>query len=236
MRARSVGLLVCWLVAGVVTWAAAFWDVKGPEAWTDKEVQRLLSDSPWTARTEVVNLDSSLARRTGGLQGGRIGGYGGAGRPGAGGGVGGDGAGNIGGGTFLGPPDRTRLYVRWVSALPMRQALARVANTTPEVESAPDEPSYRIAVVGMPLALILKTDIELAEATTLQRKGGAAQHPVAVRIDPEDDTLSIEFTFARDEPLTVRDREVEFRTQVGESKIKVTFRLDRMLLKARLAL
>lgn len=243
MSARHLRVLVCWLALASSVLGADFWDLKAPEAWSDSEARRLLSHSPWAVPVTALTSNMSLSGRVGGLQGGRVGGSGGFGRPGGGGGVGGDGAGNLGGGSFLPSPERTRLTVRWASALLIRQAVTRRSTSVAlgaasptESTSDSDEGVYRIAVVGLPIALAVRTSDELVAVTTLRTKSGAARHPMAVRFDYENDLLTLEFAFSREEPFTVRDRDVEFRTEVGDARIKAAFRLDRMQLKGRLVL
>lgn len=240
-RVLPCAVLLAWLAVHSAAAAADFWRSKTPEAWSEKEVQQLLTDSPWARTVELIAPDLSLAGRVGGLQGGRVGGVGGRGRPGAGGGAGGDGAGNLGGGSFLPSPTRARIIVRWASAWPIRVATARRRiGDPPDVGSRSqnigrgqagidqDDGAYRIAIVQMPLGIAIGSDDELRAAASLVCRGGRVWRPVAVRFTYEDDLQALEYAFSRETPLTAEDRDVEFRARVGDAPIKATFRLDRM--------
>ena len=129
MKLKLAGTLAGWLIACVPLMAIDFWEAKDFTAWSDKEVRKMLSDSPWSREVVILTPDLSLASRVGGLTGGVVGNGGRAGRAAGGGGVAGDGAGNLGGGSFLASPHRTPLVVRWASAQPVKQALARLASS-----------------------------------------------------------------------------------------------------------
>ncbi|MDZ7637984.1 MAG: hypothetical protein U5J83_07000 [Bryobacterales bacterium] len=132
-------------IAVVATLAAApFWVEKPYTEWNQKEVAKLLSDSPWV-RPASVDLDPSTMRAPGGM-GGPDGGM-----RGPGGGMGGPG-GPMGGGMpeFNGT-------VMWRSALSVRQAMYQAAvlseNAAAEAleRALLQEPAYHIlAVNGLP--------------------------------------------------------------------------------------
>ncbi len=112
--------------------AAPFWTTKPYTQWTEKEVEKLLGNSPWV-RSADVSIDFSNMPR-GGPGGG---GPSGVGRPGGGmdastgtigrpgSGLGGPGGG-MGGGE-MGGRQIPSAYVMWQSALPVRQAMVRAA-------------------------------------------------------------------------------------------------------------
>src|ERR1700722_698636 len=85
--------------------AAEFWQSKPYTDWSDKEVARILTDSPWSRQ---VPLDMNAMRANGG----------------GGGGMGGGGRGRGGGGGRGGTQQRS-ITIRWVSALPVKQALIK---------------------------------------------------------------------------------------------------------------
>lgn len=228
------GVLLCWLAVQSVSAAADFWRSKAPEVWSEKEVEQLLTNSPWARTVEIIAPDLSLAGRVGGLQGGRVGGIGGQGRPGAGGGAGGDGAGNLGGGSFLPSPTRAKITVRWTSAWPIAEAMARrrggaldVESPTPVAEGKHD-PAYRVALVRIPLGIAVGSDDDLRTAASLVCRGGRVWRAIAVRFTYEEDLQTIEYAFSREARLTAEDRDVEFRARVGDVPVKTKFRLDRM--------
>ena len=51
-----------WLVAGVALVAADFWEEQSFTEWSDKDVQKMLADSPWAqqVRIAVGNLSEDV--------------------------------------------------------------------------------------------------------------------------------------------------------------------------------
>jgi hypothetical protein len=148
--------------------AGEFWEDKPRSEWTDKEVQKLLTRSPWAKET-TVNFRGAATRGGGGPIGGPDMGGPGMGGPGTGGpGMGGPGGGGPGmGGPGMGqgplpgggrgtPPGgadegvggmrSARALVRWESALPIREA---EGGKLP----APVESNYLISVSGIPMPM-----------------------------------------------------------------------------------
>ena len=248
MQVRAIRLVLgVWLMAGTVLLAADFWKDKEFTAWSAHEVKEMLTDSPWARTVTVLTTDSSLAARVGGLSGGIVGVGPGSrsGKGAAGGGVGGDGAGNLGGGTFMASPLRTRVAVRWISALPVKLAMARSqagANraAAPDAEQSPpqDEPFYRIAVAGIPLELteVLGGGWDLQETTRLKPRNRDAIPPVEISFTPHEGLLTIEFHFPRTDAITIDDGEVQFLAMLGDTKVKETFKLRDMVFRDRLTL
>lgn len=234
-----------WIVLSATLVGAEFWETEPYTTWSPSQVQDLLTDSPWSHQVSIrTPIADGLAERVGGLNGGvvgaGVGSRGGVGSPG--GGVAGDGAGNIGGGSFLAPPGRIRLTVRWASALPMRQAAARraqlAADWQPLAEPTGIESYYRVAVAGIPGALV--ADVtglnELLDVTRLRVGNRGERSPVDILIGYEEGLLVIEGYFSRADPIVATDREVEFVTEFGSTRIRRTFDLDEMTLNDRLAL
>ena len=81
---RLVQIAMAGSACAVMLFAADFWKTKDSKVWTDEEVSKILSDSPW-AKAKTVQAQSQAARR-GGM--GRRGGFGfpGGGYPAGGGG------------------------------------------------------------------------------------------------------------------------------------------------------
>ena len=238
----GVGLITC---ATLV--AADFWETKAFTTWSEEEVVTLLTDSPWSRVAWVHTPHAALATRVGGLSGGVVGaGVGSRGGIGAGGGgVAGDGAGNLGGGTFMAPPHRTRLTVRWASALPVRQAVLRRSQSAgadvPRDMAEPRdrvEPFYRVAVSGIPVELseTVTSLNDVLQATTLKAGRRLVLSPVDIRLRYEDDLLVIESHFLKADPIVLEDREVEFVTKLGPTQIKRTFTLKDMIMHGALRL
>ena len=51
---RLAGTLGLWIVVGAALAAADFWDEKDFTTWSDKEVEKMLSDSPWSRRVTIA--------------------------------------------------------------------------------------------------------------------------------------------------------------------------------------
>jgi len=227
-----------WLVVCAALTAADFWDENDFSVWSDEEVQKMLTNSPWS-RTVTIALGGP-AGRGGGRSGGGFAG-GGAAR------LGGRGGGGRGGGDDFGPaPRRMTLTISWRSALPVKQAVVRGkigADTRrlPERRQflAQQEPLYIVSVAGFPRqftrlaqdrdALIRETSLELEDREPIP----AEDAEVLVE---NDETVIIEYAFSRDAAITVADKEVEFIAKVGEIEIKRTFKLEDMVFGEQLAL
>jgi hypothetical protein len=150
----------------VMLFAADFWKTKDASQWTDDEINKVLSDSPW-AKAKTVQPQQSqtgqrgMGRRGGGFgfPGGGLGG--GGGYPGGGGGYPGGGGGypQSGGGYpqsgSNGDPAQNEpmnLTIRWASAAPIQAALMRQgASASDELKavSASTEKYYVVTVLGL---------------------------------------------------------------------------------------
>ncbi|MBV9768446.1 MAG: hypothetical protein JOZ32_02645 [Bryobacterales bacterium] len=144
------------------------WKTKDYTQWSDEEVNKVLSDSPWAKAKTVQTEQPQMARRRGGMgrggfgfPGGGIGYPGGGGYPQGGGYPNGNGYPNGGGGypnggtgqdgTQAGP---MYLTIRWESGLPIQQALMRQgASASDELKAsaAASEKYYIISVLGLRL-------------------------------------------------------------------------------------
>ncbi|HEY7172388.1 MAG TPA: hypothetical protein VH417_16160 [Vicinamibacterales bacterium] len=233
---RSLRTAAICLTAYTTLSAADFWTAKDYREWSDKEVARMLTDSPWSQHATLSVVDMSLAGRVGGLSGGVLGTGGNTGRTRGGGGVGGDGAGNLGGGSFLPSPQQATVAIRWTSALPVKQALVRSGDAVRE-RLDESERFYRVAVIGLPLAIaqLGGTMSELLDATALRRRNKPPIGAVDARYDFDRSLVNFEFDFPRDEPLAVGDDEIEFVTSLGQP-LKRKFKLRTMMVNGRLEL
>jgi hypothetical protein len=151
--------------------ASDFWKTKDSTVWTDEEVSKILSDSPW-AKAKTVQPQQQQARRPGGGRrggfgfpgGGLGGGYpgGGGGYPGGGGGYPGGGggypqsggypSGNSGSNSDPSQNEQMNLTIRWASAAPIQAALMRQgASASDELKAiaASTEKYYVISVLGL---------------------------------------------------------------------------------------
>src|SRR5471032_1908170 len=108
MRHKWIAAALVWMLGAASLAAANFWDAKTYNEWSDKEVEQMLSDSPWARKLSVVipipprASDDNLAGRGGASD---------------------DGGGRGGRGGFPVPSPQLKLVITWRSAQPVRQAL-----------------------------------------------------------------------------------------------------------------
>ena len=247
---KCAALLVLLGVGLLARSTSDFWKEKAYTQWTDDEITRMLSDSPW-AQSSKANTQGS--RQGMGRQGGGMGRRGGWGYPG--GGYPGGGGGYPGSGEWT--PQFTAT-IRWQTALPVREALLRQSGSTKTDDSSvltAPVTSYVIAVLGVPETLPSSgrgrygrrsdddrsredRDADLLDrlksATYLSRKDKASIFPE--KVARAQDGTTILFTFARSAPISLDDKEVEFVTRFGPAEIKHKFKLKDMVYQGRLEL
>ena len=160
MKRNFAGLL---LVAFVLTsaglLAADFWEKKKFADWSEKEVTKMLTKSPWARRVDVRLV--SLLDSPSGVGPTQAGGYGSP-REGSGPMPSPEGVGN-GGSSVGGLPPSFRLTVRWYSALPVRQAIVKTrfgnaAETSGRAAELlqEDEAHYIIGISSVPIAMLVQ--------------------------------------------------------------------------------
>jgi hypothetical protein len=219
---KTAGLLI--LFAFCLT-AADVWKKPYTE-WSDKDVAKLMADSPWVKSASVTMS----------FPGGGGGGF----APGGGGARGGP------AGDQSPPPlPSIEIVARCESALPMRQALVRRKFGAEADKSADakkvleEEPkSYEIVLSGS-MGMFLRGAPDqlkqtLIEATTLSSARTGAIKPANVDISPPGRTMEVLFVFPRSMPFTADDKEVEFSTKLGASNLKYKFKLKDMVINGKL--
>jgi len=166
---RKILVLAGLALAVAIGYGADFWEKKKFAEWTTKDADKMLKDSPWAQKVEVAmggGMGSGMGGRGGG--GGRRGGGGmpgGGGGGGFGGGGGGDEGGGGGGGGGMPGGDAPRptmsFTVRWHTALPIKQAVAKMrfgdeAATAPQAKQMLErqENAYIIGLSGLPPAML----------------------------------------------------------------------------------
>jgi len=238
------------LLVAISAWAADFWVAKPFTAWSEKEQEKMITDSHWAQKVESATLPDPNAA-PGGAGGGGGGGRGG----GKGGGGGGGAAGGGGGGSTV--------VMLWQSALPIKQALAKLkygaeAGTSAEAKAILDrqEQFYVIRLVGVPSYVqgMLTGDGKkpVLEKTTLTVSGKEpllAQDVQSVAQPPQagkgagkgggfgggfGDPLNVYFLFPRSTVFTVEDNFVEFSTLIGRLSIHHKFNLKDMVFNGKL--
>jgi hypothetical protein len=255
-------LLLCMVLIGTsaAVIAADFWEKKEYSEWSEKEVRKVLFDSPWSRQVNVSLRGEGYSGAppvAGGPGGGPLpGGVPGGVGPGPGqdqrGGVGGGGPRGAGGplpGGGVGEPDMGSrsipLLIRWQSALPVKQALVR-ASATPE--GGPEqtkqflereETHYVIAVVGLPDVVVMSmgNPDQLAKAARIDRgKNRSPLIPEKVEKQQQDRQVTLYFFFPRGEPIALEDKSVEFVLTLREFDAKRQFKLQDMVYRGELAI
>ena len=224
MRRGMVGAIAIWVLAAAALVAADFWEEKDFTAWSDDEVEVMLTDSPWTRNATILvggpgDGGDDLFRR-------------------------GTAPHRFGGGAFPVVP-QADVTVAWSSALPVKQALVRRAfglvSPIPlegRQMLAYEDPFYAVTVVGLPPSfdgLGLMKDA-LRAATMLARRGRAPLAPENILVFA-DGAMRVTFQFPKTDPITLADGVVEFITSLGPgSDIRTRFELEAMVVNGRLAL
>ena len=232
MRCTLAGIVAVFLASAALT-AADFWEEKDFTTWSPQQIEKMLTDSPWAKKATIV---------LGSLQDG--GGSGGGFQSGGAGFGGGGAAARDGGAGEFSGVRRVNVTVAWVSALPVRQAIARLragadAPVLPDEKRLPeDEPFYVVAVAGMPTRVAQGGSLnEVLEKTALKSKRKEPIKPADIRIVPEtQQTVRVEFVFPKVNAFALDDKEVEFVTKMGPADIARKFTLADMVVRGRLAL
>jgi hypothetical protein len=206
--------------AGVI--AADFWDSKPFAEWSDKDLQRMLTDSPWSHQVSVVM--PRPPREAGDLNPG---------------GRGGDESGR---GGFPAPAPQLKVDVQWRSAQPMRQAMAlRQFGTAEKIPAdlrdtlEQDDSVYVVIVLGLPMQMATAA-ADARKATFLRRDGHA---PIAVSEggpQKSGNSFALVFAFPRTDAIMPQDNEVEFVTKLGDLEIRRKFKLKEMVAAGHLRL
>lgn len=224
--------------------AADFWQSKTPSEWSDKDVEKLMNNSPW-ARPFELTMSGPTPPNVG-SPGGNSRGDAGPPSPISEGGGGGRGA-RGGGGEGPGTSQATTVVGRWQSALPLKQAFARVkygadAATSTEAKQLVErqETSYIIVVSG-PLRPLMRGNAEtlkkaIMDASSLSSKTKDPLKPAELQLASSQKSVELVFYFPRTAAFTLADKEVEFSTRIGDVTLKYKFRLKEMVYNGKLEL
>ncbi len=245
-------LPVLLLLCALCMWAADFWNTKPFTEWNEKEVQKLLTDSPWVGKVTMSGGGPPpVVSPGGGGGGGRGGGRGGGGGGGAQGsdsggadsGGGAPGGGAPGGGGFGGGEATVALV--WQTALPIKQALvkrrfAAEAGTSPEGKTFLDrvEQFYVLTLSGVPGNLLGATRGDLKAAlldiTTITVAGKPPLKPVDVQVTTGRGGGTVSFLFPRTTTFTPEEKDLEFTSKFGKTAVKHKFKLKDMVFNGKL--
>ena len=224
MRRISMAFVVAsvWLCGTARVAASNFWEAKPYTDWSSKELEAMLTDSPWVRKLSVVVQSPPRATED------------------AGGGGRGGGGGDTGGRGFPVPAPQLKLTLTWRSALPVRQALSRSeagAVPAPAGQGLLDPPQhYVLTLSGVPARY--QRLAPSAATTSFLKRGAKAPIPLFQGGIQQDGggLLTLVFTFPRTDPIVLEDKEVEFVTAIGTLEIKHKFKLRDLLVKGELEL
>jgi hypothetical protein len=224
MRRISTAVVIASFCFGgaAIAGASNFWDAKPYTEWSPKELETILTDSPWVRKLSVVIQTPPRATEDGG-----------------GGGRGGGGGGDVGGRGFPVAAPQVKLTLTWRSAQPVREALARTNNSNAEtvdgkpVLERPDH--YLFTLSGVPARY--QRLVPNAAKTSFLKRG--SKPPIALLqggIQQEGGLLTLVFAFPRTDPIVLDDKEIEFVTTIGGLEIKQKFKLKDLVVNGQLDL
>ena len=224
MRRRYIAISLVWLAACAVLAAADFWEEEEFTAWSDREVQRMMSNSPWAKRITVAFPRPPRAAVDDSVRGAQRG------------------RGGFGGGDAFGGSPQSRLIVQWRSALPMRQAMVRgrigeggALDPAGRQLLALSPDAYFIVVSGLPRTFA-SNPARLTSSARLERRGKPPILSLQASPQREGDGIALVYLFPRDDAITLEDDEIEFVTEVAEATIKRKFELEDMVVNGDLEL
>ena len=257
MRIQCSGILNGWespdekdpapvlLSLAVCIWAADFWQTKPYTEWSEKEAQRIETNSPWSKQVPVSlggeggggGGSGKNGRKTGGIS--EIDGSGGQRFCGKNGGIQ-----EVGGGAGVGAS--LTITISWRTALVVRQAVAKEKFGTEAANSADakklideGQNSYAIMISGMPGRFLRGNDKmkeSLLKNTSLIAKGKDPIQASDVQTGGNEQRAVLLFIFPKTVPLSLDDKEVEFATKVGAITVRQKFRLKDMVFNGKLDL
>jgi hypothetical protein len=221
MQRRAFACIAVCLAVSAAS-AAEFWDKPFLE-WSDREVDRMLTDSPWTGLVAVpLPNRGPIPTDDGGGRGGR------------------------GGGEGFGPaPMRVRVTISWRSALPLKQALVRQqvgqrGTVPPQAQTyleTPDE-HYVIGLQGLPPQYSMPGRGREVAVTAFLKRDGKPPIPV-LQATPQMTRggFIMLLRFPKADPITLADGHVEIEAKIGElQQIRKKFTLKDLVYGGHLAL
>lgn len=237
------------IVAAGIAVAASSWQKEDPGQWTSEDVYQILNNSPWSKSVNVT-----VARGSGyGNQSPGNNGTWGEGMPGGGMGRGGWGGG-MGGGMgrrgdrYPQAQQGPAVTVQWESAVPVRLAEAKLAGGAADASAIKPLNDYVIAVVGLPrsgfdpgLTNTAGADsddarfVDHLKVITVLSFGHERLNPTKIELNQGRDGRTI-FHFEKSEPITLQDKDAEFRITADRMEIRKKFALKDMEYQGKLEL
>jgi hypothetical protein len=209
--------------------AADFWQTKPYTDWSDKDIQKLETNSPWSKQVPL-----SLGGAGGAPDTGRA-------RRGGSGSVG-----DIDSSVIPSGGASMSVTVSWRSALAFREAVvkekfgAEAATSADAKKIIDDDPKfYLVMVSGLPGRAVHgndKTKDSLLQNTSLIVKGKDPIQATDVQTGGNEQRALVLFFFPKTASLSLDDKEVEFSTKLGAIVVKQKFRLKDMMFNGKLDL
>jgi hypothetical protein len=247
-RLLAFGLVSLYL-SSVAAFPSDDWKNKDPQAWDQKDVQKILNDSPWAKQLQFgIAPDGSLSSNVASVGSSGISEISGPASGGTKGGVG-NGAGPYPGTGSQAPvaatasTPLTKFTVCWRSSVTVREALVRekeLAHLLPDAarrELAAKYDSYQVAISGGDLRAFSRESAEALKTRSylLARSAKQIIQPsnIVVETRPDGSVLAVVFEFpkksAAGEPtIAPNEKSVEFGTKVSGMPIKTIFEISKM--------
>jgi hypothetical protein len=241
MKRLVLPIAVILVLAVCVAIAGDFWASKKFSTWSDEETKKIMDNSPWARQVPVKYI----------YKGGGPGGMGGPGGFGGGMPPGGMGGGMGGGGGDFGPlmapkPDMTpKATLRWQTALPVKQALARAkykdkVETSEEAAKslAREESQYILGISGLmgPPSSFDKNSLKTV--CTLKIGDLAPIPPSDVVVDRQGMMTVLYVAFPKidqgSHKISADDKDVEFILKAPTMELKAKFSLKDMVYQGKL--
>ena len=223
------------MLTSMLAWAGDFWEDKQFIEWSEKDVEKMMTKSPWAKK---VTLALSIGRSGGGIGGRSRDGIGGGSR----GGIGGRSRGGIGGRSRA---PVLQLTISWRSALPIKQAIvkARMGESTELPAGATQfldqqEEFYVVAVTGFPTRMgrMLENSSDTVIAGTVLKRKDQSITVNNFRAEERGESTDLFFFFPRTANITLEDKTIEFIMKLGGREIKKKFKLKDMVVNGNLEL
>jgi hypothetical protein len=238
MRKRAAGLIAAILVVAIAGYASDPWKDKDPQSWDEKDVQKILQDSPWSHKVQFGmsgggSVPGAVTATGGSTGGGKLN------DPSKSVDNGGNGPMTPGG--DLGP--RSEFNISWISARTVREAQARrmelggVSHDMAQRELAKPVDDYEVMVASLDMRavargsegdlkaqtfLIVKSTKAKISPKRVEFQNGPTGRLAAIIFVFEKKVLNGEPTFALDE------KGVEFVTQARKTPLRVSFDFTKM--------
>jgi hypothetical protein len=241
MKARRF-MVVLVALLGAKLFAADFWEKKRFPDWSAKEIRKLLTDSPW-ARPVLVPLETLHGQQASPVPHKQV--------------KGACQQCSVGGApVFLQSSDMPELAgpltvtVRWHSALPLKQALAKLlfgdevstSAAAAELLSREDD-SYVVGLSSLPRQVVPEDLESIKSGAVLKVRNGPSIPAIPARearVKAEGDMVNLLLFFPKPQGgtpgITLEHREIELGVKLFAIEIKRKFKLSEMVYQGKLEL